>query len=284
MKRNPHKYFQKTLIPFFFLFSFSLFMPAFGQGDATLKECWEFSEERILNAKDASDNELLFISSLPDTLQALNQNSGKPLWKTSIGGAVLGEIIISKSKLFVLNEPIQIENSGSINYISNRSLISLDSVSGITNWKTPINSSAKLSLYSYENNLILIDEHGVISFINLEDGKTAQKLDINQEISTTYHFDQWLIFGTHDKKILFFSLAEGKLTKEIRIEEVPAKIIAVGDGSIIWADKKGSMRFISVATQKIIWKKRFGGELSSIAYTSSGILVSHSIILFTWSI
>lgn len=272
MKRNPHKYFPRTLISLLLLLIFSSF--AIGQENSSLKKCWEFPEERISNLKNASDNGLIFISSLPDTIQTLDANSNKALWKSSIGGKIISEIIVNKSGLIVLSESIQDGNEASANENIKRSLISLDSASGITNWKTTVDSSAKISFYSFENILALVEENGIVTLVNSGDGKTFQTFDIKQEISAVHRFNNSLILGTREKKIIFFSVAEGKVTKEIPIEDVPTKIFVTGDESIIWADKKGSMRFMNAATRKTIWKKRFGGEISSIAPTSSGILIS----------
>jgi outer membrane protein assembly factor BamB len=274
MKRNPHKYFRRILIPILLLFLFSLFDFAFGQENPSLKKCWEFPTERILNVKDASDNDLIFISSLPDTIQTFDLVSNKALWKSSLGGEIISKIIVNKQSLIILNESVQERSGISVNDNIKRTLVSLDSASGIANWKTTVNSKAKISLYSFENILALVEENGVVSLVNLVDGKTFQTLDIKREISAIHRFKNSLIFGTRDKKILFFSVADGKLTREISMEEVPENIFVPGDENIIWADQKGAMRFVNVTTRKTIWKKRFGGEISSIAHTSSGLLIS----------
>lgn len=272
MKRNPHKYFQKTLISLLLLLIFSSF--SIGQENSSLKKCWEFSAERILNLKNASDNGLIFISSLPDTIQTLDASSNKALWKSSIGGEIISEIIVNKNSLIVLNESVRDGSEIPANDNVKRSLISLDSASGITNWKTTVDSSAKISLYSFENILALVEETGIVTLLNSGDGKIFQTIDIKQEISAVHRFNNSLILGTREKKIIFFSVADGKVAREIPVEEVPTTIFITADENIIWADKKGAMRFMNAATRKTIWKKRFGGEISGVANTSSGILIS----------
>jgi outer membrane protein assembly factor BamB len=273
MKRNPHKYFHKPIILLVFLFF--PFNNATGQkipgGSPSFKKCWEYQSEKILNLKYASDKGLTFVTSLPDTIQTININTGEALWKSSLGGEIVGEIIVNKNNIIVLSEaaPNDTEEIGRVK----RSLISLNPISGITNWKTTINSTGKISLYSLENALVSV-ENGIIRLINLQNGETFHEFEIQGEISAVYHFNTSLIFGTVEKKIVFFSIADGKFTKEIPVSEIPTRIFISDNENVIWADKKGTTQFVNAATQKIIWKKRFGGEVSSITKTANGILIS----------
>jgi hypothetical protein len=121
---------------------------------------------------------------------------------------------------------------------------------------------------------VLVEESGVLRLINLQNGSTYKELDIKDKISAIDYFENILVLGTFEKKIKYISLKEFSLEKEMQVEEIPEIIFISESEKIIWSDKKGGVRLVDTATKKIIWKKRFGGAVSSISNAQSGILLS----------
>lgn len=280
MKRKEFNIFALKMVALLFFFLLQVANSS-GQtnsnGGQSLKQCWVYSSDKISYASNASDNDLIFISSLPSSIQAINSTSGNIIWSTSIGGNNIANLLAAKNQLVVLSETGANYIEASPNTVPDKpikSLISINSLSGIPNWKKDLNSSAKTHLYLYEDFLVLVEESGVLRFINLHDGSIYKELDIKEKISAIDYFENILVLGTFEKKIKYISLKEFSLVKEMPVEEIPEIIFISESEKIIWSDKKGGARLVDTATKKLIWKKRFGGAVSSISKTPSGILIS----------
>lgn len=246
------------------------------------RQCWAYQIENLSQTKIASDNELIFIPLLSGRIQSVNSTSGKLLWDIEIGGEIISELITDKSNIFILNEensnPVgQNERSPTSNDAPKIkiSLRSVDSTSGVTNWKKTFTvSKGKVRLFLYENQLVLVTENGSINLIDSQSGNVLREYETNKHISSANVLKETMILGTEDRKLIVFPISgEGK-TEEFSVQDIPSDIFSNSSEKILWAGYKGTLNVTSIHSGNLFWTKRFGAGVSGVEGVSKGLLVT----------
>lgn len=279
MKKSPYFIFTLTIILLLLLSNSS-------QGSRNLQEnelwtqpfqlCWAFPSDNIAVPFSASDNELIFIPSLLGEIKAIDSTSGKIIWETQLGGLINSNIVSNGNNIYVANKSTQATDSQNPNTkgITSVSLHSIDSKSGITIWKKSFNLETKTNLYIYEQSVIITSEDGYVANINQKDGTIIWEHDFKQPSPVISLYENSIIIGTSNKTIFLISGTDGKVSKEINIEDVPDNILISSKRRISYSNTKGFLYNLETLTGNIIWKRRFGGQITNITSTPNGLFIS----------
>ncbi len=240
-------------------------------------KCWQTPSENLSGTLIASDNDLIYTTTVPNTIQALNASNGSGIWASTLKGRIFGKILVGGGNLVVINEVETNEAMESRNLDRDspgRSLTAVNLVSGLTGWTKPISGEGEVFLYGFGDFFIGVYQSGVVNLISFENGKLLREIDLKQGISAAGYSDGVLALGTLDKKLHFFSVPGSEFINLISVEEIPVKIFVADGKNVLWADKRGVLRRLDLVQKKTIWKRRFGGEISSIVNSPNGVLVS----------
>jgi outer membrane protein assembly factor BamB len=284
MRKNP----SSNIIYYFFLFLFlnsDIYDSARAQEDLLwtqpFKQCWQHVSSEIVDTEIASDNKLIIVTFPFGILEAFDTTNGTRIWKTELGGDTSSKIQTDEKSVYILNNQSPSE-AKPLDDASNKGstvlLRSLNPLTGITYWSKRFSFDSEPTLYLFNNSLLLTTEKGHLLAINKENGSTNWETKINtspQNLDSSYNT---IIVGASDKRIILISSLDGKIYKEIRTNEIPIKSMlsfsGPDTGKIFWADQKGFLYSLNKTMNKLIWKRRFGGQISSLSDTSEGLLIS----------
>lgn len=283
MKKNAH---SKLLVIFFVIYTFSSISAQSGSiqekdsWNQPFKLCWIYPSDEVLANYIASDNVRLFTPYLSGNVKAINLTDGKIIWTTELGGEITSNIAADNKNIYIVNKTAQTEKSQpnsqttSSTNILNTYLRALDSNSGITIWKKLFNLDSNASLQSLENSLILNTENGHLKAIDKQNGINLWETDLKQTISVISYSEDTIIIGTFNKKIFLISSINGTIIKEFDVNDIPIGILQLNRETIYWGDNKGFLNSLSVSMSNTVWKRRFGGETTSITHTYRGLLIT----------
>lgn len=276
-----------------------------------LTEIWNFPAQNLQNVTDtlnASDNvlELLLSTSIGKIIK-VNTSNGEKIWESDLGGDTVSTPLIFENNIYLTNRPIK----NVINVNANDSLVKADVNSqlnsenafylivrainkenGLTKWQTKISSkndeTRTCYLFSYENNLIVIDDTGVLTALSKEDGTIKWSKTSNFTLtSPPFISDNTIALASSEKQIVFISAKDGEVVNKF---SVPVELSALFYDSeakkLIWGSRKGNVSAFkldfkelpkseSSKTQKgTNWKFKNGAEISHINSTERGFLIS----------
>jgi outer membrane protein assembly factor BamB len=232
------------------------------------RQCWNYDSNKSISHDIASDNEQIFIPYDLGILESVSTSNGDVLWKTELGGEIVSKIIADEKRIYVLN------NSAETNNPKIYVLRSINTATGITNWSKSTNLDSEPNLYIFGQFLLLTTAKGHIIAVDKENGTKLWESNTNQNSTGSANFSNTIVFGTSDKKLLLISSLSGGITKEITTNSFPSNALLLNSERIFWGDKKGFLNSSDISLGKLVWRRRFGGEISSLTDTAEGILIS----------
>lgn len=273
----------KTVIVLILLFWQASYAQKIGakEIDSTiLQNCWTFP---LINSTDigtASDNvESLYISLMGGRLLSINLTTGEKHWEAELGGDIIALPVINGGTVYTAARYNSEQNAGNQSE-STVILRALDKSTGVTQWQSALEPVEKLYLFNFENHIVAVGNNGQISSVSKIDGKIAWKKHLEMKLSAPPLAKKSEIYlGTDDNRILYVSLADGRIMEESKILAPPTVIIENTDkNKLIVGDRKGNVLLLAKKLKKnaktIEWKLRNGAEISSLTLTAEGILIS----------
>ena len=238
-----------------------------------LKQCWNYQSDSMLANFIASDNDNIFVPYLSGNIKAFNLFNGKILWNTELGGEIISEIAADNKNIYILNKTLQTEEA-QIDSRIHASLRALDSNGGITVWKKTLELDSAAHITMSENLLLLNTGGGLVKAFDKQSGAILWEIDIKQPVSAVSISLDTIIFGTTGKKILLVSKIDGSIKKELEIYSVPTNILQLNRELLYFGDNKGFLHSLNISIGSTVWKRRFGGAITSVTDTSRGILAT----------
>lgn len=258
------------------------------------KQCWSHPAT-ITDRIFASDNETNIISpTLSGKLLAMELTSGKKLWETELGGAVVADLIDDRHKknIFVVTKAFsdrgEEENyknlpgfsGGSGNKSTTIKLRSISKTAGITNWQTPFLTiiseiETRVSIFINDGKIITVDQSGNMTAFNETTGEVLWNKPLNLELSDIqFDFQNKNLVIFSKNKIISVDLETGKYIFQKEINSNLTAAYLFGNNLLIVGNKKGEVFAVETYTKKSVWKFRSGAEVSNISFTPKGLLVT----------
>lgn len=265
------------------------------------KQCWS-RPAAITDRIFASDNEVDIIGpTLSGKLLAMELTSGKKLWETELGGAVVSDLIDDRHKknIFVVTKAFSNReedddnyknlpgfSGGSGNKLTTINLRSISKTAGITNWQTPFltiisEAETRVSIFINDGKIITVDQSGNMTVFNETTGEVLWNKSLNLELSNT-QFDlqnkNLVIFSKN--KIISVELETGKYIFQKEINSNLTAAYLFSNNLLIVGNKKGEVFAVETYTKntkntkKSVWRFRSGAEVSNISFTPKGLLVT----------
>lgn len=261
------------------------------------KKCWSY-QSKIVNYLASDNINQIIVSTSENKLLALEINSGSKLWETEPGGEIDFSFASDEKNIYVITNS-KINNEKTVESPNNRRLISyadnindetnkrnsvklrsIDRHTGITNWQvllSPVNAKPgyKLVVASKSNQVIVVDQSGVISAFNKTDGKTLWRKNLNLEQNNILDIlqDERVVFANNNR-IVVTDIENGERVFENQIDSMPSKVYSFNENFLALGNKKGEIITLNTKTKKTVWKFRAGAEISNISLTSKGLLAT----------
>lgn len=284
MNKNTIFYFAllNFLLPFFQAISLTAFSQVKFDWTRPFSQCWSFKSNQVIGNRVASDNtnpEIIVIPNFSGSLIALSGKSGEVLWNTEFGGDLISEPIFYNKDLYLLTKTAVTETlnpmvEGSVNGFT--FLRSMDASTGLT--KSEKTFPPVKQIFSLEKNKILfLYEDGTGAVVGLESGGILLEIEGREwsfQISSASLSDNVLLIGTSGNKVFLISARDGRLLRSVDIGGAPKNVFLDKRQRLLWADSRGSVSMLDLKKNKILWRRRNGAALLSIADTLRGLLVS----------
>lgn len=198
---------------------------------------WSYKTDQALWAKPVSDGTAIYQASLDHNLYALDAASGKLLWKTDLGGALIGSPTLDENGVLY---------QGSLaNQIS-----ALDSKTGKILWQQTTDGAIWAAPVLVDGSLYFGDQTGIIYAKSTKDGSPIWQMSVESAVvgSGTVLGDN-ILFGT-DKG---------------RLQAITP------DGKIAWTRETGG-RLLShlISTPDLALVGVLTGDYHLLAYTATG--------------
>lgn len=260
------------LILLFQVTNLSIFSQKESDWTAPFKQCWAYKSNQVVADKVASDNAsgLILVPTFSGILTAIDIKTGSVLWNTDIGGELVYKPVFNDGSLYLLVRKKSQDISD--NPVDLRSV---DIKTGLTKKEKTLYIDQVFSLNS--NAPALLTQSGGLSIIGK--GEEVEDLSVSQstlaplQISMVKVFDNTLLIGTVDKKIIMISVSGGELLKKLDVNDAASDVFWDGKTKLFWADARGLLNAFDTVRDEFIWKRRTGAALSGITSTTKGFLV-----------
>ncbi|HEY0427859.1 MAG TPA: PQQ-binding-like beta-propeller repeat protein [Pyrinomonadaceae bacterium] len=244
-----------------------------------LKPCWSFESDKLLQPYIASDNDKVFLPFFSGNVSAVNISDGKFLWNADLGGEIVSKIVSDEKNIYVLTSTSSRDEESEqaeAKSAKNTSLRAIDINSGLAIWKRDFKFEI-LNTLKQASTIVLTTRDGLIYGLEKQEGKILWENDFKQEISGASISDEaadTIVIETTNGKILSTSGTDGKLDKTYNTENSQTSSFLLNKEAFIWGDRKGSLYDSNVQTGDIDWKRKFGGEITNISQTNTGLLIT----------
>ncbi len=212
----------------------------------------------------------LYIAASDGAVTAVDSATGKQAWRTALGGEIEAMKLAENGRIIVITRQ-EGEQKDKISLFIN----ALSDESGVTAWRKELEFSDKFYLLTKASSIFLIREDGGISALNAANGDALWRSPSGGKFTAApVLFDKGLIAGAAEKKLLEISFENGKVAQNLPAQTELTGPMAVANDLIIYSDQVGNIFAARLATGEVLWKARAGAEVSDISLTDQGILVS----------
>lgn len=245
---------------------------AVADSSAVIQQCWQFNTAEQISVKPTVHNEKVFLPLANGNLLALNSANGETLWRTELGGEIVGQITANGSTVFV---PTQV-NKEKQNSIVIRAL---SAETGVTAWQGELPQTSGVRLALRENILLAFigEEQNQDKIIALStgSGELVWTQTISAKITTAPIINGNLFyFAAGDKTVRIHSVVDGKETRQIRLPQAANGNLLLTDNILFVSDAAGNLAALRETDGEKLWKLRVGGAIGQILPTPGGVLLS----------
>lgn len=167
--------------------------------DLSGKQRWIYSSKFAFWAQPVSDGKVGFIPSIDHFIYALNLDTGKKVWASDLGGAIVNSPVLDKDGMLYVGT------------LAN-DLAAVNSSTGKIAWKFKANAEIWSRPVLLDGNLFFGDLGGTIYCINSQNGKMVWKLDAEGVITASgAAYPDGIVFSTESGSVLGISPKGEKL-------------------------------------------------------------------------
>ena len=152
---------------------------------------WSFKGDHAFWATPVSDGTTLYAPSMDHSLYALNLADGKLIWKTDVGGPLVGRPVLSADGIIYI---------GSLD----KSLAAIDAKSGTVKWKVTLAGNVWSAPVILGDRIYVGDDSGIINMLNVSDGSVIQSIDVQSPVlgNGVVMNDSNIVFGDEKGEII----------------------------------------------------------------------------------
>jgi outer membrane protein assembly factor BamB len=243
--------------------------------DSPFRLCWSFSIPEINSLSPATDHKKkIFLPLSEGGLLALDADSGKIVWRSSLGGAVFSQPISDRDRLFLLN---RVSDHSGTEFV----LRAISSATGLTLWQRSLEFPAEPAeiflAVDNETLLLVVDNGRLLAFQNangtdlwhreLPAGINAEPLISNNAV----------VIGRKDGRVSVIDAKTGADVFEYnfaRLNGAENTVLAKNGARIFYGNRAGGIYSFRQSDQKLLWRARAGGQIASMAFVKDNLLVS----------
>jgi len=229
------------------------------------KRCWKLETDKMTPYGAGSDNKgVIYLPLSNGKITSIDFRTGWKNWESELGGNV-------SSLPFYDDKNIYIISRAKANFF----LHSLSKDFGITNWKVSLDLTGEIFLIDANDKLLISSKDGEFSLVDKNSGEMIWRKNFDQKLSSTpIIFGNQIVFGTLSKKIFFYSIENGNILYQFKTSTPPNVVSIVKNRYLFWGENKGNSYLSDLITKKIIWKVRYGAEISDVLVSQESFLIS----------
>ena len=239
-------------------------------GEVDVTKCWSYPSAGEGGSEFVSDGMRLYLDGSGGRVQALSLG-GEKLWASEFGGDIDSNLLAAETGLFLATSTLASETNKSAGNL----LRSLSKETGITSWTAKLADSSEYFLGTYQSSIVVVSKNGIIQSIDAKTAAVKWKREIAEGFAAEPRFfAEKLVVASTAKQVFTISLATGEIDS---VRKLPFQVSAVGRtaaGDLIVGDERGNLTSFAVSTEKVNWKFRSGGEISSVIAIDDHILVT----------
>lgn len=122
--------------------------------------------------------------------------------------------------------------------------------------------------------ILSIDRSGLISSFRKKNGKNIWSKNFFTKIDQYFISNSNVLIVTTEDKIIEISLDSGTVIKTSKTTKPITSVIATTDNNLVWGNSIGEIFFVSTDRNKILWKVRTGGNISSLSETRHSVIAT----------
>jgi outer membrane protein assembly factor BamB len=284
---------MKALFPLSFFVAFNLFLlstcyfflqpPVLAQFNRVqlnhpLKPCWQYSEE-IASPLQILDSTAFF--SLSDgTIEALDTTTGKMIWRSQYGGALIIPPTLVNGKLLVAHKTSGDKPGNKENDSQEIFLRLLSPTTGLTLWQKSLNFDPNLSRFfvffgnsaSNSSSIILISDKSITA-LDKNNFSVLWTRNFSSSFSS-FLFAEDSIFVASGNKLSAISTQTGTVLSQIQHDNSIVGKMNFLNGTIYFGDEAGKIFAYDTRKRKMLWKAITGASAVSIKAFERKVLVS----------
>ncbi len=242
-----------------------------------LKLCWQILNLELTAVQPAAQNERLFLAASGGKLMAVNSATGETLWRTELGGEIVGQMPVGKNLIYAAS---QIEASKDKQAAIVIRALSVET--GLTVWQGELSSAAQFTLVLQGDFLVAASSGGgetnaILKIIALsaDKGELRWTQTLATDLSTVLStIDDTVVFATGDKVMHVLKISDGREIHRFAIPAQAREKIVFGKGLLFFGDKSGNVFAVAAADGKTSWTLRLGGAAQNILTAENGVLIS----------
>ncbi|MEP6925719.1 MAG: PQQ-binding-like beta-propeller repeat protein [Pyrinomonadaceae bacterium] len=267
---------SKTFLAILFLSIFSGVVLATDEkpSEPQLKLCWQFPNSELTGILPTTQSDHIFLTATGGKLFALNLSNGATLWRTELGGEIVGQTQVNQNLVFAASQISATNDKPAFIIIR-----ALSAETGLTVWQGELPAASQIALALHENYLLAAtgELNGVdkIFALSAQTGELRWTQKQTAQLSTSLTIARGsLVFATNDKILHVLSIADGHESHHFSLPHPATEKIVFNNGVFLFGDQAGNVSAIRETDGKTSWELRLGGAAQNILTVSNGVVIS----------
>lgn len=256
------------------IFAVAASVLSFGQnspsGELTATRCWAYDTGEKVPLSVAADAGRVLIGSAGAVVESIGPD-GQKLWSTELGGEISSNVLPADVAVFLVtsSSPSDASKAGP------GTLRSLSVDTGVTAWTRGIGEAERHFLHRSEARILAVSTNGTIHSIDIATGEVNWKREIAAGFAGRPLFGNTsIIVASTGKQIFVLNKQSGEIES---VRRLPHPVTALGisaAGEVIAGDERGNITSLFNGSDKVNWRFKSGGAISSIIETGQGLLAA----------
>jgi outer membrane protein assembly factor BamB len=238
------------------------------------KLCWQLADTELTSVQLTAQNGRLFTVVPGGKLLALNSTTGETIWRTELGGEIVGNIPVNKNLVYVASQIAANKDKPALIIIR-----ALSVETGLTVWQGELSETSQFTLVLQGDYLLAAsgDSKGNTKVIALsaDKGELRWTQILRAELASSLTAaDDKVIFATGDKMLHVLKIANGQENHRFTLPYQARGKIVYSKGVLLFGDMSGNVSALDETDGHIMWTLRLGGAAQNILTTENGVLIS----------